>query len=455
MEKNEALKPYTVIAYIDGDSATSGLTAEVMAKSAPDAWDTAMVQWEDEADAGDMFDSHGNSLDSDDIRTATEIAIHRGHSLSGWGQPSGDTPPSATQQAGPTFRLTMTNRDGDLFVEDAPSGLDRADAETWAFWRAIEADYISGARQGLSPAAIEAVLKSDKDFPAPPVPFEGWAIELPSCHLDEIASADRESHPPSATQHADEMTAARAGVIATLAKLAKEASDVFPAALPVAEGHESPEAAGDALELAMALGDAADAAIMMLGDGVPGMAVVPAEMLIAMADYFASIDCFIASGEAIPTDCVNPVEIDELLARARGIGINAPPAAITALQHASAAISSMEHQIGQMKGMFGDEDGTIADALQDGEDSRREIEAVLNAADASQPHIAIGVYGGLVQWTVASSPMRVTIVDCDTEGADESELTTVADYDGDEYQASVGTGKPDEIKPAWLEQFTA
>jgi len=50
---------------------------------------------------------------------------------------------------------------------------------------------------------------------------------------------------------------------------------------------------------------------------------------------------------------------------------------LRALRNASAALSSQSDQIDQMKGMFGDEDGTIAGAVEDGEDSAAEIDVAI------------------------------------------------------------------------------
>lgn len=50
---------------------------------------------------------------------------------------------------------------------------------------------------------------------------------------------------------------------------------------------------------------------------------------------------------------------------------------LRALRNASGALSSQGDQIDQMKGMFGDEDGTIAEAVEAGEESAEEIEAAI------------------------------------------------------------------------------
>lgn len=47
------------------------------------------------------------------------------------------------------------------------------------------------------------------------------------------------------------------------------------------------------------------------------------------------------------------------------------------LRNASGALSSQGDQIDQMKGMFGDEDGTIAEAVEAGEESAEEIETAI------------------------------------------------------------------------------
>lgn len=57
----------------------------------------------------------------------------------------------------------------------------------------------------------------------------------------------------------------------------------------------------------------------------------------------------------------------------------------TALRNAAGAISSLDQQIGQMRGMFDDEDGQIEEAVEDGDASAAEIRAVLAAYADSAP----------------------------------------------------------------------
>jgi hypothetical protein len=54
---------------------------------------------------------------------------------------------------------------------------------------------------------------------------------------------------------------------------------------------------------------------------------------------------------------------------------------ILALRNARGALSSQSGQIGQMKGMFGDEDGTIAEALEAGDDSWNELAIAIAYAE--------------------------------------------------------------------------
>lgn len=59
---------------------------------------------------------------------------------------------------------------------------------------------------------------------------------------------------------------------------------------------------------------------------------------------------------------------------------NAPaPDVVETLQEASAAISILLHQIGQMREIFGDEDESIADAVADGEAARSKVRATIAA----------------------------------------------------------------------------
>ena len=55
------------------------------------------------------------------------------------------------------------------------------------------------------------------------------------------------------------------------------------------------------------------------------------------------------------------------------------PDVVETLQEASAAISILLHQIGQMREIFGDEDESIADAVADGEGARRKVREAVAA----------------------------------------------------------------------------
>lgn len=55
-----------------------------------------------------------------------------------------------------------------------------------------------------------------------------------------------------------------------------------------------------------------------------------------------------------------------------------------ALADAVAAIASLSHQVEQMKGLFPDEDGTIAEALRDGEEAADAITGALAALRAAR-----------------------------------------------------------------------
>jgi hypothetical protein len=133
----------------------------------------------------------------------------------------------------------------------------------------------------------------------------------------------------------------------------------------------------------------------------------------------------------------------------------APIAALTtALRHASGALSACEHQIGQMSGMFPDEDGTIQDAVDAADDSREEIEAVLAGLPAKPIRILIALDGGLVQGGCSDVPVDVTIVDYDVEGADEADLTDVPQDDGTTARAAVG-GETFSVDPAFIDAAIA
>jgi uncharacterized phage protein gp47/JayE len=51
------------------------------------------------------------------------------------------------------------------------------------------------------------------------------------------------------------------------------------------------------------------------------------------------------------------------------------------------------------------------------------------------PKIVIHLEGGLVQWVYGDSPVDVLIMDVDTEGATEDEITKYQDIEGEEGEA--------------------
>lgn len=103
-----------------------------------------------------------------------------------------------------------------------------------------------------------------------------------------------------------------------------------------------------------------------------------------------------ANGEEPDEDCgymATIAQMDEFLARTEGIApIGLPVDVRNALRNASGAISSLGHQIGQIRGIFGDADGAIEDAVDAGEEATAEIEAALERYEARAPvtiHVAV------------------------------------------------------------------
>lgn len=104
------------------------------------------------------------------------------------------------------------------------------------------------------------------------------------------------------------------------------------------------------------------------------------------------------------------------------------------------AISSMDDQISQMEGMFDDDDGAIAQARADGDDASEEAHQFLGAAmhepDARPALIKIGVtlQGGMVQDVYSPHQLagvEVVVIDYDTDGTDDGDLSEVEQDSGD------------------------
>lgn len=131
-------------------------------------------------------------------------------------------------------------------------------------------------------------------------------------------------------------------------------------------------------------------------------------------------------------------------------------AVTAALEKALGAIDAMATQIEQMKGLFPDDDGTIEDAIQAGDEAGSEGRALLVAMAESKvtaPAMIVTMDGGLIQHLCANMPIEVMVVDYDYEGATEDEISRVrqtegAGFNGEE-DALISLGDVDQCSP-WL-----
>lgn len=95
------------------------------------------------------------------------------------------------------------------------------------------------------------------------------------------------------------------------------------------------------------------------------------------------------------------------------------------------ARDGLDHQVEQMKGMFPDDDGTIRQAQDDGDEAVKRAEMLLKLTEEQKPvTVMVLVSGGVAQSVLFSSPapgLTVHVVDYDTEGCDPEALATVVD----------------------------
>lgn len=119
----------------------------------------------------------------------------------------------------------------------------------------------------------------------------------------------------------------------------------------------------------------------------------------------------------------------------------APAGAVAVIKGLQGALSFLDQQVDQMKGLFPDDDGQIAEAQQDAEDAQTLANQFLQTvSDPAQ--IVVIVEGGLVQ---AITPTRrlpgveVVVIDYDVEGSSDplSEVAQSADSSADWAKAVV------------------
>lgn len=116
-----------------------------------------------------------------------------------------------------------------------------------------------------------------------------------------------------------------------------------------------------------------------------------------------------------------------------------------ALRNASAVIGLLDDQISQMEGMFSDEDGQIAEAREEAEETCTQIEAMLKHHKAGEPlpvpEIYITMDGGLIEDVYSTGSLvgaSYTVIDYDVEGAEDVQFIERAD--GTVTEACIGGG---------------
>lgn len=109
---------------------------------------------------------------------------------------------------------------------------------------------------------------------------------------------------------------------------------------------------------------------------------------------------------------------------------------VAALRNAIGAIYALQEQVGQMRGMFDDEDGTIEEAMENADDTVEEIQALLKG-NATSPdtksEIIVEVEGGLVQSVYGTGNLigvTYSVVDFDTDYLDEDKIGRISRPDG-------------------------
>lgn len=133
-----------------------------------------------------------------------------------------------------------------------------------------------------------------------------------------------------------------------------------------------------------------------------------------------------------------------------------------ALRNAQGVISSLLHQVGQMQGMFSDEDGTIQEAVDAGEAAEVEIQNALEAlglglgvgARSKRPRVAVVLSGGCLQAAIADAPAEVIIVDYDVDGADTT-LNPKLEQDGGKDEPANVWIETAQVHSAWLDMVEA
>ncbi len=102
-------------------------------------------------------------------------------------------------------------------------------------------------------------------------------------------------------------------------------------------------------------------------------------------------------------------------------------------------INQLLEQIGQMRGMFDDADGTIAEAVDNAEAEVEALERFRTNLKERPPTVVVTIEDGLVDVVTTDTPLlegvKVLKLDRDTDGADPDDLVRVRMTKGKPFRA--------------------
>lgn len=163
-----------------------------------------------------------------------------------------------------------------------------------------------------------------------------------------------------------------------------------------------------------------------------------------------------SNGDEIEIDCPYTAAVERanaFLAAFPVVDSFTPPpiGAVEIIKGLIGAVGELDHNIGQMEGLFSDDDGTIAQAREDGDDAVEQANAYLKAVTSDPLTFVVTLSGGMVQdveVTRSVAGARCVVVDYDVE---HGEAETEVDMgDGQWAPAVVSTYESDDtaVTPA-------
>lgn len=228
--------------------------------------------------------------------------------------------------------------------------------------------------------------------------------------------------------------------------------------LALAERFVAEGATADEADVIVDMHEDGSATLTAQFDWSSRLAMEAEEIDVPAEELAAKLESLRTSGFSLSIDLPTAEEAQAAIARLRA----SPPAnvvaqAIQALKNGVGALQALDHQVGQMRGMFDDEDETIQDAVDSGEEAQDALNNAIHAletGDAKPIRVLVAIDGGLVQGGCADVPVELITLDYDCEGADDDEVYAIPQDEGGTARATRG-GDDLKADPAFIDAALA